>query len=68
VSADHFEEAADEAAGCPVRHGDAATGTHHPKHLARGAAVVGREHDAERGQHDVEGTVNLPLSSAAMRC
>src|SRR5690606_17436078 len=57
VGADHLEHAADEAGRRPVRQGDAAARAQHPQHLAGGAVVVGREHDAERRQHDVEAGV-----------
>ena len=54
MGTDHLEQAPDEAAGRPVRHRDATARAQHAQHLAGGAVVVGREHDAERGQHDVE--------------
>jgi hypothetical protein len=57
MRADHLEEATDETARRPVRERNAATGAQHAQHLAGGALVVGGEHDAEGGQHDVEARV-----------
>ena len=57
MRADHLEQAADEAVGRPVGEADAAAASHHAQQLAGRADVVGREHDAERRQRDVEARI-----------
>ena len=59
MRADDLEQAADEAVRRPVGHCDATARARHAQHLARGARVVGREHHAEGGQHDVEAGVRV---------
>jgi hypothetical protein len=49
-----LEHPAYEAVGGPAGDGDHAAGSAHPHELRRGALVVRREHDAERGDHGVE--------------
>jgi hypothetical protein len=55
--ADGLEQPADEALRRPVGHADLAAGPAHAHELARGLLLVGREHDAEGRQHDVEAAV-----------
>ena len=49
-----FEDPADEALGRPARERDPATGTGDADELPGSLGVVGAEHHADRGQHDVE--------------
>ena len=54
VAAHDLEELAAEALGNPAAQPDPPAGTTHPQQLARGALLIGREHDAEDRQHDIE--------------
>src|SRR4051812_37520783 len=52
--ADGLEELTDEALRSPVCEADLAAWRAHPQQLGRRLLLIGREHHAERREHDIE--------------
>jgi hypothetical protein len=59
VPADRSQHSADETLGRPAGQADTATRPRDPDQLARGAGVVGAEHHADGGEHEVERRVGV---------
>jgi hypothetical protein len=57
VLADGLEELSDKALGCPVSKTDLTAGLADARHFGRGAVLIGGEHHAECGDHNIEAII-----------